>query len=352
MASPYISLQDLASLTNSTVVGDPSYLICDVADLETAGAEDISFLNKLPFGQSSRYEKMMSQSKAGAIFVHPDVQRVEGRNYLLNEDPSRAFQHILEKLKKESQELSGFDGVHPTAVVHSSAKLGKDITLGPYSVIDKGCIIGDGSHIGAHCYLGPFTEVGLNCIFHPHVMVREGCKIGNRVILQPGAIIGSDGFGYTTDKKGCHTKLNQVGNVILEDDVEIGANTTIDRSRFKSTKIGRGSKIDNLVQIGHGVQIGEDNLIVAQTGIAGSTKTGRCVVLAGQVGVTGHIEICSGVIVTARAGVDKSLTEPGKYGGVPARPLRQHNETQVYVQNIKKWVDEVKTLKLKVDSLK
>jgi UDP-3-O-[3-hydroxymyristoyl] glucosamine N-acyltransferase len=175
--------------------------------------------------------------------------------------------------------------------------------------------------------------------------------IGNRVILQPGVVIGSCGFGYTTDKQGRHAKLNQVGGVHIEDDVEIGANTTIDRSRFKMTIVRRGTKIDNLVQIGHGSIIGSDNMIVAQAGIAGSVETGSHVVLAGQCGIAGHVKLGKGVIMIAKSGVDKSLPEGGKYGGAPAVPLAEHNRTQVYLRNIEKYIKQLKALEARMDKL-
>ncbi|HXF29348.1 MAG TPA: UDP-3-O-(3-hydroxymyristoyl)glucosamine N-acyltransferase, partial [Chlamydiales bacterium] len=199
--------------------------------------------------------------------------------------------------------------------------------------------------------IAPKVIIGENCTIHANVVIREGCHIGNRVVIQPGAIIGSCGFGFTTDANGVHTKLNQLGNVIVEDDVEIGANTTIDRSRFQSTRIGKGTKIDNLVQIGHGVKLGPYNLIIGQTGIAGSTETGSHVVLAGQVGVNGHIKLADGVMVAARSGVTKSLLKPGKYGGMPAIPLHEHNKIAVLQNNIERYVEELKELRKQLEEL-
>lgn len=351
MAKKIFTLTELAELTKSKLIGNPSHTITNVADLESAGEEDASFLNKLQYGQSSRYDKAMRQSAAGVIFVHPETALEEGRNYLLNEDPSRAFQITLEAINGTSSELTGFAGIHPTAVIHPSSKIGKDVVIGPYTVVDKDVHIGDRTQIGAGCFIGPYCTLGTDCTLHAHVTVREKCQIGNRVILQPGAVIGSCGFGYTTDKQGHHTKLNQVGIVKIEDDVEIGANTTIDRSRFKATVIGRGTKIDNLVQIGHGSVIGPDNMIVAQTGIAGSVETGRHVVLAGQCGIAGHIKLGNGVILTAKSGVDKSLPTAGKYGGAPTLPLAEHNRMQVHLRNIENYVKQIKALEARLSKL-
>lgn len=211
-------------------------------------------------------------------------------------------------------------------------------------------MIGPDTFVGAGAYIGPYTTIGSSCIIHPRVVIREECIVGNRVIIQPGAVIGSCGFGYMTDKSGKHVKLNQAGNVIIANDVEIGANTTIDRSRIKSTMVGEGTKIDNLVQLGHGVKIGAHNIIVAQTGIAGSTTTGRHVVLAGQVAVAGHLHLSDGVTVAGKSGVTKSLAT-GKYGGSPAIDLNEYNRNQVLLRNIEKYIDQLKSLAIRIDSI-
>lgn len=332
------SLAELAQKTSSEPVGDPHYMIQNVADLESATSNDVSFL------ANENYLKAMLASQAGIICVNARVQRTEGKNYLVSENPSRCFQNIVELFHPQRKSPSGFEGIHPTAVVHPSAELGKNVTVGPHAVIDEGVTIGNNTFIGAGCYIGPDVVIGEQCVIHPRAVVREECLIGSRVILQPGAVIGSCGFGYTTDAKGQHTKLNQVGNVIIEDDVEIGANATIDRARFKSTVIGRGSKIDNLVQIAHGVVIGPCNIIVAQTGIAGSTSTGRCVVLGGQSAVAGHLHLDDGVMVAGKSGVTKSLSR-GKYGGFPAVPLAEYNRNAVFLRNIENLANDVKELK-------
>lgn len=345
------TLAELADLTQARLIGNPEYQISNVADLDSATSEDASFFTKGPYGQVSRYEKALQASAAGVVFVHPETPLMEGRNYLLHEDPSRAFQTTIEAIKGKEPFLTGFSSIDPTAVIHPTARMGQGVTVGPQAVIDAEVTIGDRTHIGAGCYIGPQTTLGSDCLLHPHVTVREQCAIGNRVILQPGVVIGSCGFGYTTNRQGQHIKLNQVGSVTIEDDVEIGANTTIDRSRFKTTRIGRGTKIDNQVQIGHGVTIGPYNLIVAQTGIAGSTETGRHVVLAGQCGVNGHIKIADGVILSARAAASKSITKAGKYGGVPAMPLDEHNRLTVHQRHLAKYVERLRELEERLAAL-
>lgn len=349
MQEKEFSLEQLANLTQSTLVGNPKHLIRNAADLETAKSDDASFL------ANPRYIQSMLKSSAGVICIDREsldkhAKECPCKNFLVNDNPSRAFQTIVESFHKPWPLPSAFKGIHPTAVIHETAKLGSNVIVGPHAVIDQEVCIGDRTFIGAGVFIGPESILGTDCIIHPKAVIREQCRIGNRVIIQPGAIIGSCGFGYTTDKQGRHTKLNQVGNVIIEDDVEIGANTTIDRSRFKSTKIGKGTKIDNLVQIGHGVIIGDYNIIISQTGIAGSTETGKYVVLAGQVAVAGHIKLADGVVVSARSGVSKSLTK-GTYGGVPAVPIQEFNRNSVYLRNIESFVCQIKEMQKKIKLL-
>jgi len=333
------TLQELAKRLQVELEGDANHVISGVADLESATSHEVSFLGNM------NYESKMRESKAGCIVMQPTIERPKGGNYLLAADPTRTFQELIELFLQNVPKYSYFEGIHPTAVIHPRAKVSESAQIGPYVVIDADVLIGDRTFIGPHTCIGPKTSVGSDCVIHANVTVREDCVIGNRVVIQPGAIIGSCGFGFTTDAKGHHTKLNQLGRVSIGDDVEIGANTTIDRARFQTTEIGKGTKIDNLVQIGHQVKVGPHNLIVAQTGIAGSTETGTNVVLAGQVAVNGHIKLASGVIVTARSGVSKSLLKAGKYGGVPAMPLAEYNKLAVHLLNLPALTQEVKAIR-------
>ena len=338
------TLQQLAELTGSKLIGNGQLQITHVSDLESASPEEASFL------ANARYYQAMAKSKAGVVFVQEQVTLVPNKNFLVHLDPSRAFQQVIE-LFYPPRKISGFSGIHSTAVIHSEAILGQDVSVGPHAVIESGARIGDRTFIGAGTYVGLAAQIGADCIIHPHVTLREGTILGARVILQPGVVLGSCGFGYTTDQKGKHHKLQQVGIVTVEDDVEIGANTTIDRARFKTTRIGRGTKIDNLTQIAHAVSIGEDNFIVAQTGVAGSSKTGRNVILAGQSAITGHVSIADGTIIAARGGVTKSILQAGKYGGNPAMPLLEHHRHEVHLRNIKKYVKRIEGLEQKLEAL-
>ncbi len=334
-------LQELAELTQSTLVGDPSYAITGVDELESAGPEDVSFL------ANPRYRPLLEKTRAGVICIDPSEARIEGKNYLLTPNPSDAFQQIL-ILFLGAPLASGFTGIHPSAVIHPTAQIGKDVTIGPHAVIDAECSIGDHTAIGAGTVIGPAVKIGTHCLLHANVTVRERCQIGNRVIIQSDAVIGSCGFGYNTDARGNHIKQDHFGIVVLEDDVEIGSNTTIDRARFKATRIGQGTKIDNLVQIAHNVVLGPHNLIVSLTGISGSVKTGHHVVMGGQTGTVGHLEVASGAMFAARSGIKKSITKPGKYGGNPAVPLDEYNREQVTLRRLPKKIEalEVKLREL------
>ncbi len=328
MTKPQLTLGEIASTIGAVVHGDPLYVISGVADLERATDCDISF-----FG-NPRYLQKMLHSKAGAVIVSPSCERLEARNYLVHETPTQAFQSVLSIFSEPNKQRSGFLGIHPTAVVHATATLGQNVNIGPYAVLDQNTIIDDDSCIGSFVYIGSDSRIGKKALIHPHAVIREGTSIGDNVIIQPGAVIGSCGYGYVTDKEGHHHKLDQLGNVVIENDVEIGANTTIDRARFESTTIREGTKIDNLVQIAHNVDIGKHNLIVAQVGIAGSTVLGNHVVLGGKVAVNGHIHVCDNVRVTACSAISKSVQVGGDYGGVPIQALSEYNRYMVYLRRV------------------
>ena len=345
MQKKEFSLKEIAELTNSTLVGDPNKCISHVADLENANENDASFL------ANPLYVRAMEGSNAGVIFITDKITLVQNKNFLIHENPSRAFQQLIELFFGKKQIHTGFTAIHPSSVIHPSVKIGKNVSVGPHAVLDENVTIGDNTTIGAGCYIGPQTTLGADCTLHPRVTIRENCTIGNSVVIQPGAVIGSCGFGLDTDTNGTHTRLTQLGIVIIGDDVEIGANTVIDRARFKATTIGKGSKIDNLVQIAHGVIIGQHNIIVSQTGIAGSSETGNYVVIGGQVGIVGHVKICDQVMIAAKSGVTKSIKKPGKYGGYTLLPINEFNRNHIMLLNIEKHVKEIKELNKRLQAL-
>jgi UDP-3-O-[3-hydroxymyristoyl] glucosamine N-acyltransferase len=345
-----ITSHELAKHLAGQLVGNPDLVLRGVATLESAKEGDISFFN-VGIGAaaaSQKYRALVERTRGSLIIASEKISEREDLCWILCDQPSLAFQKAIE-LFCPSPQTRPYQGIHPTAVVDSTAILGENVTLGPYVVIGPRASIGTGTYIGPHCIIGSDVTLGSDCLLHPGVVIRESCVLGQRVILQPSVVLGSCGFGYDT-KAGKHTKLEQLGNVIVEDDVEIGAGSCIDRARFQTTRIGRGTKIDNLVMIAHGVTIGADNLIVAQAGIAGSSKTGRWVVLGGQVGVAGHLELSDGVMVAAQSGVSKSLSA-GTYGGTPAQPIKDWHKDQAYTHMIPKLKEEIKSLQERLTAL-
>jgi UDP-3-O-[3-hydroxymyristoyl] glucosamine N-acyltransferase len=335
------SLSFLAELTGSQLIGDPNYLISGVEALENAQEFHASFC------ENPRYERYLAASRAGVVIVTAALASHVKRQLLVHANPSLAFQKLIELFIKKC--VSGFQGIHPTAVIHETVQLGPDVSIGPYVTIDRNSLIGARTRIEAGVSVGAEVTIGCDCHFYPHVVIRERVQIGSRVIIQAGAIIGSDGFGFVTTEKGEHLPLLHLGTVVVEEDVRIGANTTIDRARFKETRIGRGTKIDNLVQIAHQVSLGAHNLLAAFVGIAGSVTTGDHVFMAGQVGVAGHLSIASGVIVSARSGISKTILKAGIYRGEPAIPLQEFNERFYHLRHINRLVDRLKVCEEKLN---
>ncbi len=344
--SKSISLEKLAELTRSQLIGNPRHEIESVDDIQSARAQDASFLSNV------RYKEFIKTSQAGVICIDEKVTPIPGKNFLVSSDPSLTFQKIAEILLLNQVDGTGFTGIHSTAVIHETVKIGQGVQIGPHVVIDRGSIIGNGTAISSNTSIGPYVAIGEHCTLHAGVIIREHCRLHNHVILQPGVVVGSCGYGYRTDPKtGRHEKIKQMGIVIIEDHVEIGANTTIDRARFKDTLIGKGTKIDNLVQIAHNVQLGENNLIISQSGIAGSAKLGSNVFLGGQSGVVGHVFITDNVKIASRGGVSKSITQSGIYGGAPVSPIGKYNKRQVHLKNISTLIKKIDSLEKQMQTL-
>ncbi len=344
-SSPSYTLSEIAKMTSSELLGDPDFVVKGVDNIESAAASDLTFL------ANPLYAKQLNRSKAGAILTTQPLSIEKNIHLLIHPNPSKAFQQIIELFHDLELSNSGFTNIHETAVIHPSAEIAEKVQIGPYVVIDQNTKIGANTKILAHTTIGPYVSIGENCLIHAGVTIRENCELKNAVILQPGAVIGSCGFGYITDNKGHHKKLQHVGRVILEDFVEIGANTTIDRSRFKDTHIEQGTKIDNLVQVGHGVKIGAHSLIISQAGIAGSTKLGRHNIIAGQVGIVGHLELGDYITIAARGAVTKNLKHPGRYGGAPAVPEDRFYTQQMHFRKLDIYVSKIKNLEKRLAQL-
>ncbi len=309
-----MTVEQLARLVEGKITGDGNREIQGVAALESAGAADLSFAER------ARALKAAEASAAGCILV-PDGASVPGRTTVAVKRPKWALVQAANALLARPASPAG---VHPTASVDPSARLSPGVSVGPSVVIERGAQVGAGTRLDAGVTLGENVAIGSDCHLYPRVTVYAGAKIGDRVILHAGVVIGSDGFGYVSSG-GRHHKFPQIGEVIIENDVEIGSNSTVDRGSLGKTVIGEGTKIDNLVQIAHNVRIGRHCLIVAQTGISGSTEVGDNVVMAGQVGIGDHVRIEAGVVIGGQAGIlpGKIVRKGTIQWGTPARPLAE-----------------------------
>jgi UDP-3-O-[3-hydroxymyristoyl] glucosamine N-acyltransferase len=333
---------DIAKLIDGEVVGNGQVKITGCAGLKEAKEGDLSFL------ANPKYEPLARESKASAIIV-PRQTSLPGTVVIRVDQPSLGFARAINHFLKDAPALIE-PGIHPTAIVASDATIGKNVAIGPYVVIEPKASIGDGTKIYAHSYVGHGTKIGSNTLIYSHVSLRENIMIGHNVIIHSGTVIGSDGYGYVT-VDGKHMKIPQIGTVIVENDVEIGANVTIDRARFDRTVVGEGTKIDNLVHIAHNVIIGKHCLIVAQVGISGSTHIGNHVILAGQAGIVGHLTIGDGAVVAAQSGVSKSIKAGMQVFGTPAQPLREAFKNNAHVQRLDHYVQLISDLKKRVDEL-
>lgn len=303
-----MTLRELADLLGCRLEGDGGdQPIARVAALETAGPGEVSFFS------NPKYAKALAATRATAVIAADDVPVPVAA--LRTREPYVAFARALALLHPQPRPPIG---VHPTAVVDPTAVIAADVSVGPYVCIGAGAVLGARTSVRAHVTIGDGAVVGDDCLLHPHVSIRERVSLGHRVVVQDHAVIGSDGFGFAAEASGAMVKIPQVGTVVVGDDVEIGVSTAIDRPPIGATVIGAGTKIDNLVQIGHGVSLGERVILVSQVGIAGSTTVGAGTVLAGQVGVAGHLTIGKGVRATAQTGIPNSLPDKAFVSGYPA----------------------------------
>lgn len=335
------TLKEIAQLIDGEVIGNGETLITGASGIKEASEGDITFL------ANSKYISLMDKTRASAIITSADAQTT-AKPVILTQNPSLAFVKIISLFTPD--DAGHPSGIDYTVVMGKNVSLGKNATIGAYSVIGDNVTIGDNVIIYAGCYIGHHSTIGNQTLIYPRVSIRERISIGSRVIIHSGAVIGSDGFGFITIK-GAHHKIPQVGTVEVQDDVEIGANVTIDRARFDKTVIGRGTKIDNLVQIGHNAIIGENALIVAQAGIAGSATLGNNVTLGGQVGISGHITIGDNAIVTAQSGVAKSVGPGEMVSGYPARPFMANQRANASLLSLPKLFATVRELQKRIQGL-
>jgi UDP-3-O-[3-hydroxymyristoyl] glucosamine N-acyltransferase len=338
-----IKLEEAAKIVDGNIVGNKNITISSFAKIEEAQPGDLTFL------YLDSYKKFFPSTKASAIIVKPDFPK--SRNditYIEVESPNKAFSKLLNHYFKPDYKLSGID---PSASIHPEAMVGKNTAIGKNVVISAGCRIGSNVKIFHNAVLLENVEVGDNSIIFQNVSIREGSRIGRNVIIHANSVIGSDGFGYDIDDNKVFHKIPQIGIVIIEDDVEIGSNVSIDRASLGATLIKRGVKIDNLVQVAHNVVISEDSIVASQAGIAGSSKIGKNCYLLGQAGVAGHIEITDNVILHPQTGTGKSITKPGNYFGSPAKEIKEAFKLEAHYRNFPEYVERIKHLEKLVKEL-
>ena len=338
---PSYSLRELAGIVGGEVLGDPDVVISGVAGIREAEKGEITFL------ANPKYESYLESTRASAVIANRDGDL--GTPILRVSNPYLAFLKVV-TLFSESPLERYERGVHPTAVVDGTACIGKDVALGAYAVVESGVVIADRTTIMPHVCICREVKIGEDCIIYPHVTIREGCEIGDRTIIHSGTVIGSDGFGYAKEGE-THHKIPQIGIVRIEEDVEIGANSTIDRATTGVTLIKRGSKLDNLVQIAHNVVVGENSILLAQVGVSGSTELGKNVVLAGQAGLVGHISIGEGARVGAQGGVTKSIPPQTSVSGYPAREHGLARKIYAAMARLPHVMKEFRNLKARVERL-
>jgi UDP-3-O-[3-hydroxymyristoyl] glucosamine N-acyltransferase len=333
-------LDDLAARLGVEVVGEGDLEIRGIRPLDTAEEDHLSFLH------NRKYAGQAQESNAGAILV-ADASSLPGRNLLVCPEPYLTLARALELFYPCEKPQAG---VHPTAVVADDVELGEAATIGPLAAVGSGSRIGDRTIVGPGCIVCSDVEIGEDCLLHPRVVVEDRCSIGDRCVLHSGAVVGADGFGFAT-VDGIHHKVPQVGIVVLEDDVELGANVCVDRAALGETRIGRGTKVDNLVQVAHNVTIGEHCLLVAQVGISGSCKIGHHTVFAGQSGCSGHLTIGNGVVLAARAVAIKDVPDGVTLSGYPGRPHREWLKANANLQRLDSLRQRVKELEARIADL-
>jgi UDP-3-O-[3-hydroxymyristoyl] glucosamine N-acyltransferase len=329
------TVRELAELVQGEVIGDGDQIVQAARPLSDASAGDITFL------EDERFLHRFHVSGAVAAVVSHAIP-VNGKTMLRVKEPLMAFIAIVEKMHPRPTPV--FAGIHPTAQIHPSAKLAPDVAVGHHAVVGEGCSIGPRSKIHAGVVVGNHCRFGEDVIIYPNVVFYDGCILGNRIIIHANAVIGADGFGYRT-VQGRHVKVPQLGHIEIADDVEIGACTTIDRATFGATRIGTGTKIDNLVMIGHNCQIGRHNLFVSQVGIAGSCTTGDYVVMAGQVGIADHIHIGDRTLLGAKCGVHKDVPADQRMLGAPATPDKEQMRIMMSLEKLPEIRRDLKRIK-------
>ena len=340
-----ITAAQIAEMVNGTVLGDANKVCTGVAGVRDANSDTVSFVG------SKKYQHQLESTAAGIVLINKDLEKepLNNRTFIVCENVDLAFAQVLEFFAPEPVVYA--PGIHPAAVVDPTARIGKDVHIGACAVIDRGAEIGDNTVILPGAYIGVDAKIGSDCYIAPNAVVMFRCVLGNKVIVHSGVVIGGDGFGFIPGPQGL-VKVPQTGIVEIGNDVEIGANTTIDRARFGKTRIKDNVKIDNQVMIAHNVEIGESSILVAQCGIAGSAEIGRGVILAAKVGINGHISLGDGVQVAGTSGVVKSLPAGAIAMGTPAEGQREFMNRLMLPKKVEKLTARIEALTAEIEKLK
>lgn len=336
----------IAGFLKGETEGNPNVKVNTVAKIEEGFEGALSFL------ANPKYEHYIYTTRSSVVLVNKDFIPTAKINATLIR-VSNAYEAFASLLKLVDQSRPKKKGIHSTAVIEPSAKVGKDVFIGAYTYIGENCTIGDGTRIYPQVFIGDGTSLGKNCVINPGVKIYHECLIGNSCTIHAGTVIGSDGFGFAPQSESEFMKIPQVGNVVIEDNVEIGANVAIDRATMGSTIIRKGVKIDNLIQIGHNVEVGENTVMAGQTGIAGSTKIGKNCMFGGQVGIAGHLKIADGVKIGAQGGIPGDIKEENSVVlGSPAFDIRLFQRSSVIFRKLPELKTKIETLEKEVDLLK
>jgi UDP-3-O-[3-hydroxymyristoyl] glucosamine N-acyltransferase len=340
---PVLSAEDIAKKVQGSLQGDGRVEIENAAGLDESTSRHLSFFHNV------KYLHSLENTQAGVVLIPENLDGVRlpaEKTFIRVKNPQWAFAQILNLFDQERKKHP--KGVSPQAAIDAGADVDKSAGIGPFAVIEAGAKVGARTVVYAGAYIGRGCTVGEDCIIYPNVVLREDTQVGQRVIIHAGTVLGADGYGFATIG-GRHQKIPQIGRVVVEDDVELGANVTIDRATTGETRIGAGTKIDNLVHLAHNVQVGRDCLIVAQVGVAGSTKVGNKVTLGGQVGIVGHVTIGDGAVITAQTGVMNDVAAGAVLFGTPARPHREAMKLQALFGKLPEIYEALRALKKKFE---
>ena len=338
--------QEISLMLEGTVDGDPNVSVNQLAKIEEAASGSLSFL------ANPKYEQFLYTTNASVVIINKDLVLNEPvlTTLVRVENAYSAFTVLLEKYNTIKMNKSGIDS---PSFIHPTAKIGKNAYIGAFAYIGPNVVIGDDCKIFPNTYIADDVIIGNGVTLYAGVKIYFDCHIGNHVIIHSGAVIGGDGFGFAPKPDGTYTKVSQIGNVILEDNVEVGANTTIDRATLGSTIIRKGVKLDNLIQIAHNVEIGSDTVVAAQTGISGSAKIGENCIIGGQVGIVGHINVAKGSQIQAKSGISRSIDEEGKkWAGAPATYYQDHMRSQVVLNRLPDLEKKIEELERTIAALK